>query len=85
MVIMHGQNLNTIICNFKTYLLGGFKNRIHENGSCNQLVSAAATECNFIRSQIRARVEYVFGCFATSMGGEYTTKFGVKEIRLSGT
>jgi hypothetical protein len=81
---MHGQNLNTIICNFKTYLLGGFENRIHEKGSRNHPPSAAATDRNSIRSQIRARVEHVFGCFATSMGGKFTRKLGLKGKRLGG-
>ena len=55
---------------FKDLLsLAGFENRIHEKGTRNHPLSAAATERNSIRSQTRARVEYVFGCFATSMGG----------------
>ena len=47
--------------------LAGFENRIHEKGSRNHPLGAAATERNSIRSQTRARVEHVFGCFATSM------------------
>jgi len=65
---------------FKDLLsLAGFKNRIHEKGSRNQPLSAAATERNSIRSQIRARVEHVFGCFTTSMGGKFTRKIGLKK------
>ena len=52
--------------------LAGFENRIHEKGTRNHPLSAAAIERNSIRSQIRARVEHVFGCFATSMGGKFT-------------
>jgi transposase, IS5 family len=64
---------------FKDILsLGGCENRIHEKGSRNHPLSAAATERNSIRSQIRARVEYVFGFFATSMGGKFTRKIGLK-------
>ena len=59
-----------------------FVNRIHEKGTRNHPLSAAATELISIRSQIRARVEYVFGCFATSMGGKYKKKLGLKRIRL---
>jgi len=58
--------------------LGGFKNRIYEKGSRNHPLSATATERNSIRSQIRARVEHVFGCFATSMGGKFSRKLGLK-------
>ena len=59
--------------------LAGFENRIHEKGSRNHPLSAAATERNSIRSQTRARVEHVFGCFATSMGGKFTRKIGLKK------
>jgi len=59
--------------------LAGFENRIHEKGSRNHPLSAAATKRNSIRSQTRARVEHVFGCFATSMGGKFTRKIGLKK------
>ena len=59
--------------------LAKFEHRIHEKGSRNHPLSAAATERNSIRSQIRARVEHVFGCFATSMGGKFTRKIGLKK------
>jgi len=56
---------------FKDLLsLAGFENRIHEKGSRSHPLSAAAIERNSNRSQIRAQVEHVFGCFATSMGGK---------------
>ena len=65
---------------FKDLLsLAGFENRIHEKGSRNHPLNAAATERNSIRSQTRARVEHVFGCFATSMGGKFTRKIGLKK------
>ena len=60
-------------------ILAGFENRIHENGSRNHPLSAAATERNYIRPQTGARVEHVFGCFATSMGGKFTRKIGLKK------
>jgi transposase, IS5 family len=63
---------------FKDLLsLARFKNRIHKKGTRNHPLSAAATERNSIRSQIRARVEHVFGCFATSMGGKFTRKIAL--------
>ena len=65
---------------FKDLLsLAGFENRIHEKGSRNHHLSAAATERNSIRSQTRARVEHVFGCFATSMGGKLTRNIGLEK------
>ncbi len=59
-------------------ILAGFENRIHEKGSRNHPLSAAATERNSIRSQIGARVEHVFGYFATSMGGKFKRKIELK-------
>jgi len=65
---------------FKDLLsLAGFENRIHEKGSRNHPLSAAATKRNSIRSQTQARVEHVFGCFATSMVGKFTRKIGLKK------
>ena len=65
---------------FKDLLsLAGFANRIHEKGSRNHPLSAAATEHISIRSQTRARVEHVFGCFATSMGVKFTRKIELKK------
>ena len=57
--------------------LAAIVNRINEKGSKNQPLSAAATERNSIRSQARTRLEHVFGCFATSMGGKFTRKIGL--------
>ena len=63
---------------FKDLLsLAAIVNRINEKGSKNQPLSAAATERNSIRSQARTRLEHVFGCFATSMGGKFTRKIGL--------
>ena len=58
--------------------LAGFENMIHEKGPRNHPLGAAAAERNSIRSQTRARVEYVSGCFATSMGGKFTRTIGLK-------
>ena len=64
---------------FKDLLsLAEFENRINEKGSRNYPLSAAAIERNSIRSQTRAQVEHVFGCFATSMGCKFTRKIGIK-------
>ena len=59
--------------------LAGFDNRIHEQGSRNHPLSAAATERNYIRSQTRARVEHVFGYLATSMKGKFTRYIGLEK------
>jgi len=86
-MLLDPENQDDYICadsaysgeSFKDLLsLAGFENRIHEKGSRNYPLSAAATERNSIRYQIRARVEHVFGCFATSMGGKFTRKIGLK-------
>ncbi len=60
---------------FKDLLsLAGFENRIHEKGSRNHPLSAAATERNSIRSQIRARVEHVFVFFCHINGRQIYKK-----------
>ena len=41
-------------------------------------------ERNSIKSQIQARIEHIFGCFATSTGGKFTRKIGIKGIKLGG-
>ena len=77
-MIIYGQILH-ILERFNDLLsLAGFENRIHEKGSRNHPLSAAAAERNSIRPQTRARVEHVFGCFATSMGAKFTRKIGLK-------
>jgi len=57
--------------------LAGFESLIHEKGSLNHPLSGAAKELNRIKSTIRARVEHVFGCMTTSMGGKLTRKIGL--------
>ena len=65
---------------FKDLLsIAGFDNKIHEKGSRNNALSAAATERNSIRSQTRAQVDHECGCFAISMGGKFTGKIGLKK------
>ena len=60
---------------FKDLLsLAEFEIRIHEKGSGNHPLSAAPLKRNSFKLEILARVEYVFGCFATSMGGKSATK-----------
>ncbi len=58
--------------------LGGFESRIHEKGSRNSLLSIESKERNSVSFSIRACVEYVFGCRATSMCGKLTRKIGLE-------
>ena len=58
--------------------LGGFESLIHEKGSRNHPLSAAAKELNRVKSAIRACVEHVFGCMTMSMGGKLTRKIGLE-------
>ena len=77
---MYGQILHILESDLKILLsLVGFENRIHEKGIRDHPLSAAATERNSIGSQARARLEHLFGCFATSMGGMFTRKIGLKK------
>ena len=64
--IYSGEHLKDLLC------LAGFENRIHEKGSRNNALSAAATESNYIKPKIRSREEHVLGCCASSMRGKFT-------------
>lgn len=67
-------------CSKDLLSLDWFVNRMHENGLGNHHLSAAQTERNFIRSQIYASAEHLFGCFVTSIWGKF-----LRKICLNGT
>jgi IS5 family transposase len=58
--------------------LGGLESRIHEKDSRNHPLSKAAKERYSVRTLIRAYVQFVFGCMATSMSGRMTIKIGLE-------
>lgn len=56
--------------------LMGMESKIHEKGSRNHPLSEVQKVRNKERSQIRVRVEHVFGTFVTSMGGKLERVIG---------
>ena len=61
--------------------LGGFESLIHKKGARNHPLSDAAKELNRVKSEIRARVEPVFGSLTMSMGGKLTRKIGLERTQ----
>ena len=47
----------------------GIKNFIHEKGARNRPLSELQKELNRLKSQIRCKIEHIFGCVENSMGG----------------
>jgi IS5 family transposase len=59
----------------------GLKSRIHRRGARNRPLSAREQQGNATRSQIRARVEHVFGHQANAMGGKLVRTIGLVRAR----
>jgi hypothetical protein len=59
----------------------GFKSRIHRRGARNCPLLAREQQGNVTRSQIRARVEHVFGHQANAMGGKFLRTIGLVRAR----
>jgi transposase, IS5 family len=55
----------------------GFKSRIHRRATRNHPLSAVQDEANRKRSQVRARVEHVFGAQQTSPGSRLVRTIGI--------
>ena len=47
----------------------GIKNFIHEKGARNRPLSELHKGLNRLKSQIRCKIEHIFGCVENSMGG----------------
>ena len=57
------------------------KNEIHYKGYRNRPLSAARLRVNKKRSQVRARVEHVFGNQKNSLGGKLVRTVGIARAR----
>ena len=64
-----------------TLKAGGFKSRIHQRGRRNHPLSEAQARANRKKSQIRARIEHVFGAQQTSPGGRLVRTIGIVRAR----
>lgn len=54
----------------------GFESHIHERAYRNHPLTEEQQAANRQRSQTRAKVEHVFGCFVTEMGGKLVRSIG---------
>jgi transposase, IS5 family len=60
--------------------LEGYESQIHEKGSRNHPLSEAQKAANQEKSRTRAKVEHVFGCWVTSMGGKLVRCLGLDRV-----
>jgi IS5 family transposase len=47
----------------------GITNYVHEKGRRNRPLNDLKKELNRLKSQVRCRIEHIFGCVENSMGG----------------
>lgn len=59
----------------------GVKNYIHEKGARNRPLNNLQIEFNRLKSQVRCRIEHIFGCVENSMGGPELEYIGLPRIR----
>jgi len=60
--------------------LEGYKSQIHEKGSRNHPLSEAQQAANQEKSKTRAKVEHVFGCWVTNLGGKLVRCIGWERV-----
>jgi IS5 family transposase len=59
----------------------GVKNYVHEKGARHRPLNALHQELNRLKSQVRCRIEHIFGCVQNSMGGPELEYIGLPRIR----
>ena len=59
----------------------GVTNYIHEKGDRNRTLNTMHRELNRLKSQIRCRIEHIFGCVENSMGGPQLEYIELARIR----
>lgn len=59
----------------------GITNNVHEKGARNRPLNQLQKELNRLKSQIRCRIEHIFGCVENSMGGPELEYIGLPRIR----
>ncbi|SRR6266567_1104247 len=59
----------------------GLHNYIHEKGARNRPLNTLHQGLNRLKSQIRCRIEHIFGCVENSMGGPELEYIGLPRIR----
>jgi IS5 family transposase len=58
----------------------GYESQIHEKAYRNHPLSEKQKASNREKSKIRAKVEHVFGCWVTSMGGKMVRCIGLERV-----
>jgi IS5 family transposase len=61
----------------------GINNYIHEKGAREHPLNQLQKECNRIKSQVRCRIEHVFGHIENSMGGAGFEYIGIERIKTA--
>ncbi len=59
----------------------GITNYVHEKGVRNRPLNELQKEFNRLKSQVRCRIEHIFGCVENSMGGPELEYIGLPRIR----
>lgn len=59
----------------------GYESEIHERGYRNHPLTEEQKERNRSKSQVRAKVEHVFGHYVMSMGGKLVRCIGIQRVR----
>jgi IS5 family transposase len=59
----------------------GITNKVQEKGVRNRPLNPLQKELNRLKSQIRCRIEHIFGCVENSMGGPELEYIGLPRIR----
>ena len=59
----------------------GVTNYIHEKGVRNRPLNNLQKEFNRLKSQVRCRIEHIFGCVENSMGGPELQYIGLPRVR----
>jgi transposase, IS5 family len=60
----------------------GFRSRIHKRGRRNRPLTEAETEANYRKSQVRARIEHVFGAQENAPGGRLVRTIGIVRAKV---
>lgn len=63
--------------------LMGFESQVNERGSRNHPLTEAQQQANRIKSQIRAKVEHVFGGWVMQMGGKLVRSIGIARAKTN--
>jgi transposase, IS5 family len=64
-----------------TLKASGLRSRIHRKAVRGRTLTKREKQTNKTRSEVRARVEHVFGCFVNDMGGKLVRSIGIVRAR----